>query len=64
MKWSEMTARERDAYDQGYEDGESSAHADWAFALNEIGDMPDDFDYTPTKVAQYVVALRANGVDP
>ncbi len=42
---------------QRYEDGESSAYADFALALTDAGLMPDDVDVTPSSV---VAAWKAS----
>lgn len=39
-----------DKYEEGYRDGESSAFADFACALQEAGLMPDDVEVTPSSV--------------
>ncbi len=44
------------SYEQGYQDGGSSAHADWAIALGDF--LPDDVDeWSPTAVADYLASL-------
>ena len=62
--------RREQSYEQGYMDGASNERADWEFALNEIGGLHDDFEYTPTKVGEHLarlarlVKLKFNTGDP
>ena len=49
-----------DAYDEGYRNGESSAHADWTGALSEV--LPTWFgrDPQPSRVAEYIEELQTS----
>ncbi len=43
-----------EAYDRGYQDGESSGYADWIGALGEV--LPDGVELTPSGVAAYLAS--------
>jgi hypothetical protein len=43
-------------YDQGYTDGEASAHEHWAQALADV--LPVDVEATPGQVAAYIERLQ------
>lgn len=41
----------KEAYEQGYQDGENNVSADWNFALTENGGVSDTFPISPGSVA-------------
>lgn len=61
---TELTPEQLVIYDQGYQDGESAHFADWAFALIEWCELPEDVDLAPTAIAQYIATLQARAGSP
>ena len=45
------------SYEQGYRDGENSAHSDYQFALTESSVWPIGREVTPASVAQFIDQL-------
>ncbi len=43
-------------YEEGYQDGGSSAMADWDIALSDV--LPDGVDPMPSQVREYIVSLQ------
>jgi hypothetical protein len=49
------------SYEVGYRDGESSGHADWMIALDEV--LPGGVEPWPHAVADYIEQLQTIGLD-